>query len=169
MGLSRKAWNNVVIFAMLIMIFFLNGLHHRLNPTTSTSGTQRLLPEQTFVLTVAYPGFKIERIGTSWRSEGEFDMNVAALPLLVDAWQHVSLEVADVTLPSRQAISVAQFWLAGEELPWSFQLYQDKAQYYIFDKQQQSWLILPNELAYQLFAPLNLANNETNHTSEVTN
>ena len=70
MGLSRKAWNNVVIFAMLIMIFFLNGLHHKLNPNEQVSAPQRLLPEQTFVLTLAFPGYKIERIGTAWRSEG---------------------------------------------------------------------------------------------------
>lgn len=157
MGLSRKAWNNVVIFAMLIMIFFLNGLHNKINPNEQASGSQRLLPEQTFVLTLAFPGYKIERIGTAWRSEGPWQVSPNQLPLLIDAWQQVELELTDISLPSSKAVSVAQFWLAGEELPWSFQLYQDAEQYYIFDKQQQSWLILESELAYQLFEPLNLA------------
>ncbi|BBN82914.1 hypothetical protein PA25_28990 [Pseudoalteromonas sp. A25] len=158
MGLTRKAWNNVVIFSMLLMIFFLNGIHHKLNPEEHVVGPQRLLPEQSFVLTLAFPGYKIERIGTSWRIDGPWQASVEQLHGLVTLWQSIELEVANESLSADKALSVARFWLASEELPLSYQLYYDNDQYYLFDKQQQHWLLLSTEQATQLFAPLPLFN-----------
>lgn len=160
MGLSRKAWNNVVIFSMLLMIFFLNGVHHKLNPSNEVSGPQHLLPEQSFVLTLAFPGYKIERIGTSWRIDGPWQAKPEQVQALVNAWLAVKLEVADVTLSADKALSVARFWLAGQELPVSYQLYLDQGQYYLFDKQQQLWLHVPKELAQTLFLPLDIGQSQ---------
>ncbi|NOU52667.1 hypothetical protein HG263_19360 [Pseudoalteromonas sp. JBTF-M23] len=157
MGLTRKAWNNVVIFSMLLMIFFLNGIHHKLNPEEAPIGLQRLLPEQSFVLTLAFPGYKIERIGTSWRIDGPWQANAEQLQALVTLWQSAELEVSNVSLSADKALSVARFWLASEELPLSYQLYYDNQHYYLFDKQQQHWLLLSTEQAQQLFAPLSLS------------
>ncbi|CAM4080592.1 hypothetical protein [Pseudoalteromonas byunsanensis] len=156
MRLGTKAWNNVVIISMLLMIFFLNGLHHKLNPQTESEGPQRLLPEQSFVLALAFPGFKIERIGTSWRIDGPWQAQPKQLQALISLWQTMQLDVAQVSLHQEQALSVAQFWLAAQELPLSYQLYQADGQYYLFDKQQQHWLVLSFEQAQQLFAPLTL-------------
>ncbi|WP_105166811.1 hypothetical protein [Pseudoalteromonas sp. T1lg23B] len=159
MRLGTKAWNNVVIISMLLMIFFLNGLHHKLNPQTELQGPQRLLPEQSFVLTLAFPGYKIERIGTSWRIDGPWQAQPEQLQALVALWQTAQLDVAQVSLNQEQALSVAQFWLASQELPLSYQLYLADGQYYLFDKQQQHWLQLSFEQANQLFAPLALSSN----------
>ncbi|MBD1582112.1 hypothetical protein [Pseudoalteromonas sp. S16_S37] len=158
MGLTRKAWNNVVIFSMLLMIFFLNGIHHKLNPEEEAVGPQRLLPEQSFVLTLAFPGYKIERIGTSWRIDGSWQASAEQLQALVNLWQTLELEVTNTSLSADKALSVARFWLAAEELPLSYQLYYDNQQYYLFDKQQQHWLLLSAEQAKQLFEPLSLTN-----------
>jgi hypothetical protein len=156
MGLSRKAWNNVVIFSMLLMIFFLNGLHQKLNPDHEVSGPQQLLPEQSFVLTLAFPGYKIERIGTSWRIDGPWQATPEQVQALVNRWLALKLEVADVALSADKAISVARFWLAGQELPVSYQLYFEKEQYYLFDKQHQLWLHLSKDSAQALFLPLDI-------------
>ncbi|CAH9054526.1 hypothetical protein PSECIP111951_02009 [Pseudoalteromonas holothuriae] len=158
MGLTRKAWNNVVIFSMLLMIFFLNGIHHKLNPDDEVVGPQRLLPEHSFVLTLAFPGYKIERIGTSWRIDGPWQADAEQLKALVGLWQSTELDVASVSLSSDKAITVARFWLASTELPLSYQLYFDNQQYYLFDKQQQYWLELPTVMAKKLFAPVSLIN-----------
>ena len=160
MGLSRKAWNNVVIFSMLLMIFFLNGVHHKLNPSNEVSGPQQLLPEQSFVLTLAFPGYKIERIGTSWRIDGPWQAKPEQVQALVNDWLAVKLEVADVTLNAGKALTVARFWLAGQELPVSYQLYLEQGQYYLFDKQQQLWLHVPKELAQTLFLPLDIGQSQ---------
>ncbi|WP_225738232.1 hypothetical protein [Pseudoalteromonas aurantia] len=160
MGLSRKAWNNVVIFSMLLMIFFLNGVHHKLAPESQVSGPKALLPAQSFVLTLAFPGYKIERIGTSWRIDGPWQAKPEKMQSLVNLWLSLQLEVVDIRLSADKAITVARFWLAGQELPLSYQLYLDNEQYYLFDKQQHLWLSVPMELVPQLFLPLEIGKSE---------
>lgn len=68
MQLGRKGWNNVIIFSMLIMIFFLNGLHKNIGNDETQAQFQPLLPVQSFVLTLKFIDQKIDRIGTSWRT-----------------------------------------------------------------------------------------------------
>ncbi|MCF2857534.1 hypothetical protein L1286_08640 [Pseudoalteromonas sp. SMS1] len=161
MGLSRKAWNNVVIFSMLIMIFFLNGLHHKLNPSEEELGSVLVLPEQSFVLALAYPGVKIERIGTSWRIESELPSDGQQvyteqdLVDIVTLWQSSELEmISPPQVSAEQAVSVATFWLAAEELPLSYQLYQVNGYYVLFAKRSQRWLQLSAQQARQLFKPI---------------
>ncbi|KZN68365.1 hypothetical protein [Pseudoalteromonas luteoviolacea] len=161
MGLSRKAWNNVVIFSMLIMIFFLNGLHHKLNTPEEELGSVLVLPEQSFVLALAYPGVKIERIGTSWRIESELPSDSRKayteqeLVSIVRLWQKSELKM--ITPPqvnAEQAVSVATFWLAAEELPLSYQLYEINGEYVLFAKRSHRWLQLTPQQARQLFNPI---------------
>ncbi|MBQ4812168.1 hypothetical protein A7985_17875 [Pseudoalteromonas luteoviolacea] len=161
MGLSRKAWNNVVIFSMLIMIFFLNGLHHKLNPPEEELGSVRVLPEQSFVLALAYPGVKIERIGTSWRIESELPSSDQKgyteqdLVAIVKLWQSSELEmISPPQVNTEQAVSVATFWLAAEELPLSYQLYHINGEYVLFAKRSHRWLQLTPQQARQLFKPI---------------
>ncbi|KKE84107.1 hypothetical protein [Pseudoalteromonas luteoviolacea] len=163
MGLSRKAWNNVVIFSMLIMIFFLNGLHHKLNPQQAEFERIMVLPEHSFVLALAYPGVKIERIGTTWRIEKKLMEKEQAryteqdLAQIVQLWQYTELQsIAPPQLSPESAISVATFWLAGEELPLSYQLYRADEVYFLFAKRQQQWLELDVDIAKQLFKPIEL-------------
>ena len=78
MRLSRTGWNNVIIFAMLLMIFLFNGLHHKLMQSDSSDLIQPLLPTNSFVLTLAYPEMKIERVGTSWRATDLVNMPLPA-------------------------------------------------------------------------------------------
>ncbi|ATD09005.1 hypothetical protein SIO17_18155 [Pseudoalteromonas piscicida] len=158
--MSRKAWNNVVIFSMLLMIFFLNGLHYKLNPSDDKAKIQAVLPEQSFVLTVAFPGYKIERIGTSWRIElpqgSNQSFNEDALRALVAKWQSLQLLVVEAPKQLEPALSAAQFWLATQELPLSYQLYRSDNGFVLFDKQQQRWFELDSVQAKALFLPIEL-------------
>ncbi|MDK1289691.1 hypothetical protein [Pseudoalteromonas umbrosa] len=163
MGLSRKAWNNVVIFSMLIMIFFLNGLHHKLNPQQAEFERVMVLPEQSFVLAMAYPGVKIERIGTTWRIDNKLiepaqdEYTEQDLVHIVQQWQSLELQtVAPQQFNPDSAISVVTFWLAGEELPLSYQLYRTQEVYFLFAKRQQQWLELSADTAKQLFKPIEI-------------
>ncbi|MCG7535721.1 hypothetical protein [Pseudoalteromonas sp. OOF1S-7] len=161
MRLSRKAWNNVVIFSMLIMIFFLNGIHQKINPPTEELGSMPLFEQQSFVLALGFPGYKIERIGTSWRLSADKDAawqaQPAELEALITRWQESELTLTENPgLPGSAALSVAQFWLAGSELPVSFQLYQQQQSYYLFARQSQRWFSVDKTQAQQLFAPIEL-------------
>ncbi|KAF7788636.1 hypothetical protein PRUB_a1652 [Pseudoalteromonas rubra] len=161
MRLSRKAWNNVVIFSMLIMIFFLNGIHQKINPPAEERGSMPLFEQQSFVLALGFPGYKIERIGTSWRlsadAQADWQAQPSTLEALITQWQESELTVTDNPgLPASAAVSVAQFWLAGSELPLSFQLYHQQQSYYLFARQPQRWFSVSKAQAQQLFAPIEL-------------
>jgi len=158
MRLSRKAWNNVVIISMLLMIFFFNGLHKKLNTQPVEEGVQALLPAQSFILAMAFPELKIERIGTSWRSqslqETTWQGGEQQLEQLVELWQHQQLTIASLPVSKISQISadyVASVWLAGEQLPAVYQLYNIDQQYYLLDKRLQRVFELEQADAAKLF------------------
>lgn len=160
--MSRKAWNNVVIFSMLLMIFFLNGLHYKLNPSDEALEVESVLPEQSFVLALAFPGYKIERIGTSWRIElpqhSDDSYATAQLQQLIVKWQQLQVQVIQAPQLNNQAITVARFWLATEELPLSYQLFREGKHYYLFDKRGKRWFELEPAQAQALFLPIAISN-----------
>ncbi|HCV02892.1 hypothetical protein E5N72_16760 [Pseudoalteromonas sp. MEBiC 03607] len=158
MRLSRKAWNNVVIISMLLMIFFFNGLHKKLNTQPVEEGVQALLPEQSFILAMAFPELKIERIGTSWRSqslqEASWQGDEQQLEQLVELWQHQKLTIASLPvsqISQSSADYVASVWLAGEQLPAVYQLYHIDSKYYLLDKRLQRVFVLEQADAAKLF------------------
>lgn len=158
MRLSRKAWNNVVIISMLLMIFFFNGLHKKLNTQPAEEGVQALLPQQSFILAMAFPELKIERIGTSWRSQSLQEItwqgDEQQLEQLVELWQHQQLTIASLTVSKISQTSadyVASVWLAGEQLPAVYQLYNIDQQYYLLDKRLQRVFELEQADAAKLF------------------
>ena len=52
MQLSRKGWNNVIIFSMLIMILLFKWLHKDIGGSNNEPVLQPVLPIQSFVLTL---------------------------------------------------------------------------------------------------------------------
>lgn len=170
MQLSRKGWNNVLIFSMLLMIFFFNGLHKKLNKEPTEQGVQALLPTQSFVLALSFPELKIERIGTTWRSQQlQSDASLKNWPAsqqhmadLVSYWQRAELTLVNTKTNQKTLtpIYVATLWLAGEQLPFVYQLYDDGDAYYLFDKQLQKLFVLSSDNAEQLFPLINFRTSE---------
>ncbi|MCF2862756.1 MULTISPECIES: hypothetical protein [Pseudoalteromonas] len=155
--LSRKGWNNLIIFAMLIMIFVFNGLHHRLGGDDEPKGPQPLLPAQSYILTLEYPGIKIERIGTSWRMQQDSDAaqpsaDIQTLEANVRAWQQQRAPLAEPL--GGAPLLAATLTLAGEPTPYVYVLYKDQQHYRLFNKQQQRWYSLTTHQAQQLFIQL---------------
>ena len=81
--LSKKGWNNVLIFSMLLMIMVFNGMHKKFNGSDPQMTEVPLLPENSLVLTVKYPHTTIERIGQSWRSQPPIALSEAELKQLM--------------------------------------------------------------------------------------
>jgi hypothetical protein len=166
MKLGRKGWNNVIIFSMLIMIFFLNGWHKTLFNQSSEPTIQPLLPVQSFVLTLKFVDQKIERIGTSWRStplqESNWQGSEQQLSELINLWQTIQLkpEHETVVFNPKAPLYVATFELAGENLPWLYLLYKGNNHYYLLEKNTQRVLGLDFSTAKKLFPSANLATNE---------
>ena len=66
--LSKRGFNNVVIFAMLGMIFLFN--LDRFVPQSQQPVSLPLLPENAHVLKIEQSGYKLERVGQQWRWNG---------------------------------------------------------------------------------------------------
>ena len=164
MRLSRKGWNNVIIFSMLIMIFFLNGLHKKIGSDETQAQLQPLLPVQSFVLTLTFSDQKIERIGTSWRTVAlqteqplYWQGTEQQLSELVYLWQNTALMTTPIpdAIDLNKPLLAAAFELAGEPLPWVYLLYKANGQYYLLDKTSQRLLMLDLVTAKQLFPSFN--------------
>ncbi|CCQ11261.1 putative orphan protein [Pseudoalteromonas luteoviolacea B = ATCC 29581] len=154
--LSRAGWNNVVIFTMLAMIFFLNGLHHKLFDKEQIHAVLPVLPESSFVLAAEIPGVKIERIGTSWRTEGIWQANTNEIESWLSSWLEYSRMTVEPPSLTSQPLSIAQFWLAGYELPWVIRLYQQDHHFYFHDKQRDVWFEMTSNQVSTMFAPIAL-------------
>lgn len=169
MLLGRKGWNNVIIFSMLIMIFFLNGWHKQFLGSDDEPSLQPILPVQSFVLTLSFVDQKIERIGTSWRttmlqanSPVRWDASEQQLAELVNQWQTAALlEVNEsVVFNPNSPLYVATFELAGENLPWVYLLYKGSGQYYLLEKNSQRVMALDLATAKQLFPSVDFSKSE---------
>lgn len=160
MQLSRRGWNNVIIFSMLIMIFFLNGLHKNLGSDDAVASFHPVLPLHSFVLTLSFDQQKIERIGTSWRTNTPTPSTVTdwqgtevQINTLVSMWQRIDLKLVfeknlvDLVAP----VTAATFYLAGEPLPWVYLLYREGEQFYLRDKTTQRVFNLDLVTAQALF------------------
>ncbi len=171
MRLGRKGWNNVIIFSMLIMIFFLNGWHKQFLSAEKEPTLQAVLPAQSFVLTLSFVDQKIERIGTSWRTtaimkDAPVFWSASELQLqeLVNLWQGIQLLVVNesVVFNPNAPLFVATFELAGESLPWVYLLYKGNKQYYLLEKSTQRVFALDINAAKQLFPSYDFSLSEPN-------
>jgi hypothetical protein len=155
---------------MLLMIFFFNGLHKKLNSVPEVPRIQTVLPAQSFVLALSFPEQKIERIGTAWRSQQlvedssstDWQVSQENIVQLINQWQGAELSISD-ELPSSlgQPLSVATLWLAGEQLPWLYQLYKAEQGYYLLDKSTQRVFLMDFETAKALFVSFNFLPSES--------
>ncbi len=171
MRLGRKGWNNVIIFSMLIMIFFLNGWHKQFLSGEQEPTLQAVLPTQSFVLTLSFVDQKIERIGISWRTTAiKKDVPVFWQPSeqqlqeLVNIWQGIQLPVVNesVVFNPNAPLFVATFELAGESLPWVYLLYKGNNQYYLLEKSTQRVFALDLTIATQLFPSFDFSQSGSN-------
>lgn len=118
--LSQKAWNNVLIFSMLILIAIFN--YDRLFPSDE-GGVQAVVGENKFILSMQIDKLTFERIGTGWRVSAPSvddipNMQSEDIDALVNQWQRALLRpagtilAADITDSPEHIISI---WIAGEK------------------------------------------------------
>lgn len=151
--LSRAGWNNVIIYSMLIMIFLFNGLHHKLISSDDPQAFQSLFPEQAFILTLSYPKVTFERIGTSWRAKfnepaHEYPITIDKIEQVITHWQTSESKLENDTAPlnaqlqQNGALYTVTVWFAGQPSAAVFELIELNKQFYLFDRNQQRWLII---------------------------
>jgi hypothetical protein len=145
--LKRTVWNNVIIFAMLLMIFLFNGLHHKIFSSSEPVGVQAILPQGSAILTMEFNDIQIERIGTGWRATKDTDED---LHLLDINWQQATGELVNVVPDNTVLSDTAQFVLAGDTSFVSYSLIEGEDNIVLKDHQGR-YLIIDSQTRNQLF------------------
>jgi len=159
MKLSKTAWNNVIIFSVMIIILLINATNDRLFPKNSDSNDELLLPQHSVILTllVKYPNSKqvmLERKGRAWKmtSQGVILMLTnQQIEQVMFAWQQSSglVQADDIFIEGQQGIEV-EISMAGVNDIIVFILYPLADQLLILNQQKNLWLALPSALSQQL-------------------
>lgn len=119
MRLSQKAWNNVIIFAMLFMVYLFS-ISNELIVKNGTSKLQFLLPEHSVIMQVTFADVSVERQGQSWAVQGSDRYNMGNLQSIVHNWGQVVVQLQEPILFSSPYVVVVQ--LAGENHQRVYQL-----------------------------------------------
>jgi hypothetical protein len=125
--LTKRAWNNVLIFACLAMIIIFNTMTDKL--VDNAEGESALiLPPGSMILTLEYPDGTIERLGRNWlvtlkneselssdqQGQGRTQAQVQDIAQqLIDRWLMLTAQVK-LTTSDETGYRVV-IWLAGEQ------------------------------------------------------
>ena len=108
MRLTKRGWNNVLIFATLFMILLFNTTHQKFVEGDREIEKLPLIPAEAIVQVVDFSGVKLERIGSNWRIQSAVDgINDENPELIVKRWQTVLFE----TLPNAPELSAESYSL----------------------------------------------------------
>ncbi|MGL1957671.1 MAG: hypothetical protein OCD00_10185 [Colwellia sp.] len=159
MKLSRTAWNNVIIFSVMIIILMINATNDKLFPDeksqSSHTSDQWVLPEHSVILTVetSSPTGKqvfIKRDGRHWQVRPT-NATTQQIEQLIFSWQQSSgLVQADDILIADNIATKVTISIAGVEQKQRFSLYPLIDQLLIFNHQKKIWLALPAAMSNQL-------------------
>ncbi|MCI2282550.1 hypothetical protein L3081_02980 [Colwellia sp. MSW7] len=96
--LSKTAWNNVIIFSVMIIILLINATNDRLFPDDNNTNDTLLLPEHSVILTLTImpsddKKIVFERIGRAWQMTSQgvlLDLTNQQIEQIMFAWQQSS-------------------------------------------------------------------------------
>lgn len=110
--MSKRAFNNVVIFAMLGMIFLFN--INSFLPSATVPDSIPLLPADGYVLKIEQGSYKLERVGQQWRWSGVRQTLATTPDQHINTWRNATM---DMVKPPRTVLQteplITVVWLAG--------------------------------------------------------
>ncbi|WP_297823573.1 hypothetical protein [uncultured Paraglaciecola sp.] len=145
--LSQRAWNNVIIVSMLILIMLFNFSSLFLSDGDSNAPSLLTLvaPNMT-ITTMAFEQEKVERIGQGWRTtSGKYGRKYSneELVSLVEQWTNANISLFDGNSNGQSPLSTVQLWFAGQALPID----------YHFMQLEDKTLVKINKQIYLLISP----------------
>tara|TARA_R110002167_G_scaffold34573_1_gene110243 strand:+ start:26196 stop:26690 length:495 start_codon:yes stop_codon:yes gene_type:complete len=159
MKLSKTAWNNVIIFSVMIIILLINSTNDRLFPEGNNTNDELLLPKHSVVLTlsIALPNetsIVFERVARAWQMTRQgvlLDLTNQQIEQLMLAWQQGSglVQAADIIIDGQKGVEII-LSLAGVEQEQKFTLYPLVDQLLVYNQQKKIWLALPAAMNHQL-------------------
>ena len=153
--LSKKGWNNVLIFASMFMILLFNYSHKMMTGDQTVEPIQTLLPQGTLIQSVDFNGIKLERVGASWRILTDIsEPDMADAKHYLDTWQQQpfqTLTSAPLMLETAMSLPVV-IWVAGQTNGWVYEFVIDHVEgtTYVKDHQHSLWYVVEQQYLSQL-------------------
>ncbi|WP_017443759.1 hypothetical protein [Gayadomonas joobiniege] len=131
--MTRRGWNNVLIFSTLIMIFLFNGLHHKL--FSSEADVEVILPPNQHLYSIDFPGVSVQKM-----SDGQWQMMTAQdiywsskrIEQLVHQWQQLKAEIlTDPPTFKGYPEATVSFWFSNQQKAFVARLYQQQGHLYL--------------------------------------
>jgi hypothetical protein len=122
--LSQRAWNNVIIVSMLILIVLFNFSSSFLNDGSNKAPSLlSLVPVNMAITTMEFEQEKIERIGQGWRTSSGTYSNQRIVNL-VKHWGGAKISLLEQSSDWQAPSLTAKIWFAGHTLPTEYQFVQ---------------------------------------------
>ena len=126
--LSQKAWNNVVIFAMLFMVYLFTVSNNLLQDgDDGKAEKQPLFPPYSVIMSMDFGVARVDRIGQDWRVSGELSEArsedlLPELQQIMDTWSN--LEAIPFVAQPDSPPYIVTILLAGEDKKRVYQVFQ---------------------------------------------
>lgn len=145
--LSRRNWNNVLIFVVLFMMYSL----YDWRGASSTPVLTHLLPEQSQLLSIAVGDVRLVQAAGQWQLQPRYSGRVSAQQM-ANAWYYTPLQpTIGVANPQQAPVAQASVQLAGEFAPQIWLLYPAQQDYLLQQVGQPQLYLLPAQQARLLF------------------
>jgi len=153
MKLSRTAWNNVIIFSVMIFILVINVTNKKLYSSDDQQSDKlnTLFAEHAVILSLAInQQVTIERIGRTWRATPT-KISGQALEQMMLTWHETTgNKVTEPPELDPQMALVISVELAGEAQAQLLNLFITNDELLIFNHQNKQWLTFPLPIFSQL-------------------
>ncbi|MFT5880409.1 MAG: hypothetical protein ACI86X_001537 [Moritella sp.] len=153
MQLSRRGWNNVLIFAVLVMMLIFQYSGNMLNQDPKTPLYQPALPANAVVLSMQFDNIQIRRIGRELEIKPAMRLTQPQLQQIIKAWESATFKAlpADIAVTNLAYGVNISFELAHLSEPVTLILYQVEGGYLLQNWQQQ--LLQIDEAELQVLLP----------------
>jgi hypothetical protein len=135
--LSRRAWNNVIIFSMLILIFLFNTTSNFLNGGADSKPSTYLVPEDAAIASIEFGHVKVERIGQGWRSLGA-KATEGELVKLVQTWTEAQIDnsITELSISQASDSRIVFINIVGQPAALKFEVFQVQGKTLILTQQR---------------------------------
>jgi len=152
-NLSRRGWNNVMIFVILAMMLIFQYSGNKLNGNTKNAAYQTALPANGVILSMQMDNMTIRRIGAELEVQPPLNLSQTQLGKIVKTWETATFKTvpSDIQISNLNYGIKINFQLANISEPVVVILYQIDSGYLLQNWQQQLLQIDESEL--QLLLP----------------
>jgi len=142
MRLSKKGFNNLLIFGILLITFIFNFNQRLREPQQTDQSTA--IPKAFTILEIRTPDYMLTRVGRNWQRKPSMGISSDKLQQVVNNWQTIPLDsLTEQNLPPSDF--VLTFFVAEQEEPIMVQLHQQPNNQYILQVNEKLYLSLPAE------------------------